>query len=99
MTDGNTISAAVVAYLGYGVTEYPKPDFARINLATDGKDDSIQIAVKEIIAELDNIQPDWSRYDLASASKWVSEQISQNHAELNKDALDAIAWAYSWWFR
>jgi hypothetical protein len=93
----NFLNEAIPLFLGVGVSPFPKEDGSRLE-SRFGKEraDQIQKEIKNILVKLDGIKPDWSQHDLNQATDFALEQIKQIYPHLNKHALNALGWAYSY---
>jgi hypothetical protein len=94
------INSALVAYLGYGISTYPSEQPSRIIDMFGGEAASIYISeVKDILNELKRLRPDWSSNSLVSAGVWAKEKMRLTHPELDSNALNALEWAFTWWWK
>ncbi|WP_130617176.1 hypothetical protein [Dyella amyloliquefaciens] len=99
-TSHNTLSRAVIEYSGYGARSFPQEDEGRLKLAFDGQvSDQLLDQVRQILVELGQLKPDWSAHTLESAGIWAVAEMARNHPDLDKPALDALAWIFTWWWR
>lgn len=93
----NTLSRAIVIFLGHGVTSYPDHKHVRI---TDefGAELASQLEpkVRRILNDLNNLKPDWSIHSFDSACIWAREEMHRSHPELDQLALNALEWTFSW---
>ena len=100
MTDPNMVSLAVTRFLGYGIATYPDENSARLvdefGAETASK---LEPDVRLLLDELNNLKPDWSAHSLVTAGAWVKEEMHRSHPELNQGALNALEWAFTWWWR
>jgi hypothetical protein len=96
----NLLSRAVSLYVGYGLEPYPKEDAARLN-PLFGHEISVQLdrQIQQILSDLGQLKPDWKIHSLSSAGVWAKQEISSRYAELDEDALDALEWLFTWWWR
>lgn len=96
MTPDETISAAVVSYLGMGDHAAPRqlPDRVREQYGQQMLDE-----VQRITAEAAAVPIDWSGgTTLAQGGDQVRDQLARHHPELSAEALKALRWyvTYLW---
>ena len=87
------LSNALVNYLEFGSATWPQSNeqaFAALSPEDQDK-------AKEILAFAGDCQPDFE--DLAVGAKLVREAVHDRYPFLSDDALDATAWAWSYWSR
>lgn len=100
MTDSNMLSLAVTRFLGYGMATYPDENPARLVDEFGAQAASkLEMDVRLLLGELNNLKPDWSMHSLASAGAWARNNMHHSHPDLNQEALDALEWAFTWWWR
>jgi len=96
----NEFSLAVVRFLGYGRTIHPVEDLTQLvgefGIETTSK---LEPDIRQLLDDLNNLKPDWSVHSLVTAGAWAKEEMSRSHPELNQEALDALEWAFTWWWR
>lgn len=99
-TNSNVLSRALVAYLGYGIDRFPKEDMSRL-ISTFGEELSTKLRpqVQEILAELGQLKPNWEVHTLESSGAWAKQEMKKRHPNLDNDALDALGWTFTWWWR
>lgn len=97
MIDPAKLNLAIALYVGYGVTSFPKPNGERL-IAEFGKDDAgaLEAEVCKVLADVDEIQIDWSQNDLEGAISLVISELLRTHPYLDKSALSAIRWHFSY---
>jgi predicted polyphosphate/ATP-dependent NAD kinase len=100
MNSSSDVSRAVVLYLGHGIANYAEENVGRV-VEEFGKEKTkfLEREVTDILAELNAITPNWNVHTLESAASWVRDQMKSSHAELDDKALDALEWAFTWWWR
>lgn len=100
MTTANTLNLAVARFLGYGATIHPDESSRRL-IDEFGADIAAQLEpeVKRLLNELNQLQPDWSKHSLVTAGAWAKKEMHHRHPELDSEALDALEWAFTWWWR
>jgi hypothetical protein len=100
MTDSNMLSLAVTRFLGYGMAAYPDENPARLIEEFGAQAASkLESDVRLLLDELNNLKPDWSMHSLVTAGAWAKDNMRCSHPELNQEALDALEWAFTWWWR
>jgi len=96
----DALSLAVTAFLGYGSANHPMEQPERLLDVFDSKQaHELEVEVRALLDELNKLQPDWSSLSLAEAGTWASNEMHRRHPELNQDALKALKWAFTWWWR
>ena len=95
----NAISEAVPLYLGFRKASFPEKDPTRLTPRFGSNAPQLERQVKEILAELNKIRPDWNAHDLVSGSQWAVAQLRRSHPELEDEAARALEWAYAWWWK
>jgi hypothetical protein len=95
-----SINAAVPLYLGYGTASFPTENASRL-VAEFGPEtgSKLERQVKLLLEELNKIKADWSLQTLVSGSKWAVSELRQKHPELDDQAVAALEWTYSWWWK
>ncbi len=100
MTDSNLLSAAVTRFLGYGLSTFPDEDPARLVEAFGTKTATqLESDVTMLLEEFGQLKPDWSTHSLVTAGAWAKDNMRRSHPELSQEALDALEWAFTWWWR
>lgn len=96
----NEIDKAIVLYVGWKISPFPKEDESRV-LSQFGPDEgSILVEeVRSILDELQKSEPDWQKYDLIGASKSAVGQLKLKYPQLGDTATSALEWIYSWWWK
>ena len=94
------ISTAVVLYIGFGVESHPRHDIERLNRAF-GPAQATELTkrVKELIVEISSFVVDWNANTLISGTAQAREFMHKQRPELSDQALDALAWDFSWSWR
>jgi hypothetical protein len=96
----NEISQAIVLYIGYGVSLSPINDRNKIT-DTFGMQKTEELVNKVIliIEEANQVSIDWSQMDLATAGKVVWTAMHNRYPDIEIQALDAIAWKFTFDWR
>jgi hypothetical protein len=55
--------------------------------------------IQRIFTKLDQLKPDWSNQSLQEAGKWAKSRIKLDHPDLSDDALNALEWTFTWWWK
>ena len=97
---GCELSAAIVQYIGYGSAKCPSenPDAIRVAQG-DVKAGQLIPVVEIVMKKLEGLQPDWPTQSLVQAGNWAKEQMRMQHPELTEDALSALEWTFTWWWK
>lgn len=97
----NELNVAVLRFLGYDSEPYPQENGARL-VDEFGVHLASQLApkVRDLLHALDQLKPDWTVHSsLDAAAQWAREEVRRKHPELDAKALDALEWAFSWWWK
>jgi hypothetical protein len=94
------LSAAVVAFLGFGSSSSPQNDHSAIILQF-GPQRAVFLdpQVVSLIAEIGAIPVDWSKYDLQMAGEMAKSKMRDLHPELTAEALSALEWKFTFDWR
>jgi len=100
MSDAENLSSAIALYLGYGIEIFPKENPDRLTKRFDSQEaQKFENQIRVILTELDKLRPNWAEMSLAEAGKWARQEMAISHPELNCQALDALEWAFTWWWK
>jgi hypothetical protein len=96
----NDLSQAVVLCLGYGVALSPICDGVKL-IETYGKQkgESLLSDVLKLADETSQISIDWASTSLDAAGIAVHTEMHNRHPYLDSQALDAIAWKFTFDWR
>ena len=98
--DSNIMNKAIVLFLGYGLTTHPDEQSQLLVNEFDLQvANEIEADIKKLHNEIENLKPDWSVHTLISAGSWLKAETQRIHPELDQLALNAIEWAFTWWWR
>lgn len=96
----NELRQALVLYLGYGSTPYPVADGAKVVEVYGQQMGAALISdVLKLTDEVNQIKIDWSNVSLEVAGKIVRAEIHNRYPFLGDQALDAIAWKFTFDWR
>lgn len=99
-SDGDVLSEAVVAYLGYGRVRSPLSDAVAADAAAlRSGSPSRTSAVEQLVAESLAIPVDWSRTSLGDAGRQVTAEMKRRHLGLTDLAADALGWNFTFEWR
>lgn len=96
------LSQAIITYLSKGKSSFPKHDEDSVKvLATNAGIDPEMLldAVRAITMECASIEIDWSNHSLAEGGQEVQRVMAKRHPELEKNAVDALAWMFTYMWR
>lgn len=94
------LNDAIVRFTGYGKAIHPMENKELVAEIFSSKEwPQILERLDSIIGELNQLKPDWSSCSLAQAGKWAKAEMKSKHPELNEDALNALEWTFTWWWR
>ena len=91
---------AVIIYLGFGTK--PHPGSYKEELAAQfgvAKADKLEEQINQLIKVMGTLKPDWSVLTLHEAGEWAKNEMAKKHPELSRQTLDALAWAFTWWWK
>jgi hypothetical protein len=89
------LSRAVVLFLGFGSSSFPKRDSDRLVKdfgSTEGT--AMDTRVRALIDESDRIEFDWSKHSLGSAADEAGRILHERHPELSDEAIGALGWRF-----
>lgn len=96
----NELSEAVVLCTGYGVTQTPALNSAKLaEIYGQQKGAELFNDVLRLTNEAAQIQIDWLNSDLEAAGKTVHVEMHNRYPQLDSQALDAIAWKFTYDWR
>ena len=96
------LSKAIISYLSKGKSSFPKHDEDAVRLlASDAHTDPEMLLDKAqtITTECASIEVDWSTHSLTEGGKEVARVMTERHPELEDDAIDALAWMFTYMWR
>jgi hypothetical protein len=94
------VSEAVVMVIGFGRRSSPTRDYAVLARAFgEARARGLAGQVQVLLGEVDSMQVDWQKHDLASAGDEVVRLMGSRHPELTKEALKALAWTFTFSMR
>lgn len=93
-------SDALVSYLGYKTGTSPIEGTERLiaKMGQQFAEKNLPV-IQKILQDLNSIKVDWSSATLQEGALKARDEISKKYPNLNSDALDALAWTYSWWWK
>lgn len=90
------LNEAIPLFLGVGVSPFPIQDGSRVRARFgDALGSQLEADIQKILAELQEIKPDWNIHDLNSATEFAVGKIHLKYPELSSEALAALDWCYS----
>ena len=94
------LSNAMLLYTGYGKSSFPIWDRSEVE-AVYSPVEAVELVrtVEDIIAETNSIKVDWESVSLSDAGKKVRAVQSERHPDLSEQALDALAWQFTYAWR
>lgn len=91
------IGFGIVLYLGFGLSSSPSCNSAGV---VNEYGPSLLPQVLSIVDEAGRIDVDWSSgLTLEAAGNFVKHEMEKRHPELTDEALNAIAWKYTFDWR
>jgi hypothetical protein len=94
------LSAAVVAYLQRGSAKSPRTDReAAAGEATSSDPAELVARVEAYVQESVDVPVDWNALSLGDAGRFAAAEMGRRHPELSGEALDALAWNFSFAWR
>lgn len=94
------LSTGVVAYLQKGSAASPRADeeaCARVAAAREPA--TLVSEVKALVQESLAIRIDWDATSLGDAGRQVAAEMARRHPELSQEALEALAWNFTFAWR
>lgn len=97
MTD-ETLSRAIIEYLGKERSPFPKADEDAVVASAGGAAADVLVRVRAVVDEMMAVEIEWSASTLSEGGRKAQTQIAARHPELSDDALGALYWmfTYSW---
>lgn len=100
MTADDELSAAVIAYLQRGRAASPRADApAAAAVARERDPAALVSAVDALVEESVAVPVEWSTLTLGEAGRAVAAEMGKRHPELSTEALDALAWNFTFVWR
>jgi hypothetical protein len=95
--DPAQLSTALIIWTGFGQTPWPQRDEERL-VRHIGADAAI-----ELMPQLRKLEDDFyatsawqTAPDLPAMDRQASEDFKRNHPEISDEAVNALAWCYTW---
>ncbi|MEN1974124.1 hypothetical protein [Cellulomonas olei] len=99
-SDSDTLSEAVVAYLGYKRGGFPRVDAEAADaVAVRRGSPSRTSTVEQMVAESLALPVEWSRTSLGDAGRQVAAEMKRRHPGLSDLAADALGWNFTFQWR
>jgi len=91
-------SQAILIYLNRGRSPFPRSDASAVIHAFPAKGVELAAYAEGVRSELRSLPVDWSSETYEQACERVESEVARRHPELNREAIDAIGWAfcYDW---
>ncbi|MCY7402533.1 MAG: hypothetical protein LH477_16540 [Nocardioides sp.] len=94
------LSAGMLAYLHKGEAASPRADEAACAAtATTREPEALLAEVEALLQESLAVPVDWDSMSLGDAGRHVSAEMAKRHPELSQDALEALAWNFTFAWR
>jgi hypothetical protein len=61
--------------------------------------EALLVEIENILKFMGQIKPDWNINSLETAVVWAKSTMRERYPYLTQDALDALGWTFSWWWR
>jgi hypothetical protein len=91
------LAKALKLYTGGGASVFPQQNADKV-LAKFGLE--IAQRVDLLVTELGMLQPDWTlHHSLAAATDWATAEMKSRHPDLHQEALKALGWSFSFWWK
>ena len=94
MRDESELDKAICRYLGYGETMHPVSGMERL---TPEAAEKWGAAIETILSGLSQWKPEWT--DVRTGLREIEKEVRETHPELGPRAVQAIVWAYSYWWK
>lgn len=94
------VSKGVVIFTGYGVESHPGEYIDRV-INVFGKQESERVLkeIEQILEDMNQLNPDWSLLSLSDAGIWAKGKIRDRYPYLSVEALNALEWTFTWWWK
>lgn len=94
--DPVALSRAIVLWLGYGISAWPKRDASRLTAEFDQTTAALVLSrVRELEAEFYRSDARLTMPSLKEMGDEAARDFRRNHPELLEDAIQALAWSYT----
>lgn len=93
------LSDAVVAYLQRGHAASPRADADAVRRMATSDPEALVAKVAALVEESVAVSVDWSALSLGDAGRAAAAEMGRRYPELNPQALDALAWNFSFQWR
>ena len=94
------LSAGVLAYLQRGQAASPRQDREAVRtVARESSPEALLTEVEALVAESLAVSVDWQNPGLGDAGRAVAAEMGKRHPELSHEALDALAWNFTFAWR
>lgn len=94
------LSQGVIAFLQRGRAASPRRDrIACAELATTRPAEQLVAEVASMVEESERIPVDWSTLSLGDAGRAAAAEMGARYPQLTPEALDALAWNFSFVWR
>jgi len=94
------LSAGLLAYLQKGVAASPRADEAACAASATIREPDVLLAeVKGLVRESLSVPVDWDSMSPGDAGHHVVAEMAKRHPELSQDALEALAWNFTFAWR
>lgn len=94
------LSRAIVAFLQRGVAKSPRAERAAAAAQATRSEPAVLVAqVEQIVQETLDVSVDWGSMNLGEAGRAAAAEIGRRHPGLTADALDALAWNFTFAWR
>jgi hypothetical protein len=94
------LNRALTLFVGHGTSPFPSESEARVEDAFGAKAGaSLVVQVRSLLSELKEIQPDWTKQDLITGSKWAVSQLQTKHPAIDAVGASALEWCFSYWWK
>lgn len=100
LAPADELSRAIVAFLQRGEAKSPRADRAAAAAeATHSEPELLVANVERIVQECLDVPVDWEELSLGDAGRAAAAAVGRRHPELSVEALDALAWNFSYVWR
>jgi hypothetical protein len=94
------LNAAIPLYIGWKLRPYPEEDAQRLVTEYGSeRGERLTEQADEILQHLYRMKPDWSQHSLASGATWAVQELKKIYPDLSEEAVAALEWIHSWWWR
>lgn len=94
------INEAIRIYIGWDASSFPIYNESRVvEYFGEKKAKELLPQVRAIMAEFNELKPDWATQTYDSATEWVVGRLAANHPELNDVGTSSLRALFRWSYK